>query len=120
MIPYDTIITDGVLTLRPVTLDDTHSLVDAVQESVAQIMPWMSWCTLEYNENIARSWLAILPEAWEAGTQYALAIKDAQSGKILGGTGLIILIINTGLRTWVIGCAPAVQDMASPIAPSAW
>jgi RimJ/RimL family protein N-acetyltransferase len=88
MIPYDRTLTDGVLTLRSVTIGDAPALVDAVQESVAQIMPWMGWCVPDYNEDIARSWLAVLPEAWEAGTQYALAITDAQSGEFLGGTGL--------------------------------
>ncbi len=88
MIPNDMIISDGIISLRPVTLDDTHSLVEAVQELVTQIMPWMGWCTPEYNEEIARSWLFDLPDAWEAGTQFVMAIIDAQTGDFLGGTGL--------------------------------
>lgn len=85
MIPNDMIISDGIISLRPVTLDDTHSLVEAVQELVTQIMPWMGWCTPEYNEEIARSWLFDLPDAWEAGTQFVMAIIDAQTGDFLGG-----------------------------------
>lgn len=88
MIPHDTTLTDGVITLRAPNVDDIPALVEAVQESVEQIMPWMDWCTPEYSEAIARPWLARLPEGWEAGTQYGLVITDAQTGKLLGGTGL--------------------------------
>lgn len=88
MIPYDMTLTDGVITLRSLAMDDLPGLMEAVQESVAEIMPWMDWCTPAYDEAFARSWLATLPKAWEAGTQYGLAIMDAQSGKFLGGTGL--------------------------------
>jgi len=88
MIPYNTKLTDEVITLRPPTLGDVSAIVEAAQESVEQIMPWMDWCTPDYGEELARRWLTALPEAWEAGTQYGLVITDAQTGKILGGTGL--------------------------------
>jgi RimJ/RimL family protein N-acetyltransferase len=88
MISFDTTLTDGVITLRPLNMDDLPGLMVAVHESVAEIMPWMDWCTPAYDEDFARSWLATLPKAWEAGTQYGLAITDAQTGRFLGGTGL--------------------------------
>ena len=88
MIPYGTTLSDGIINLRPVYLDDLPDLMEAVHESVDEIMPWMTWCTPDYNEKVARPWLATLPGAWEAGTQYALAITDAQTGRFLGGTGL--------------------------------
>ena len=88
MIPYNTILTDGIITLQPPTIDHIPMLVEAVQESVVEIMPWMGWCTQEYNAEDARSWLSAIPAAWVSGTQYALVVTDAQTGKILGGTGL--------------------------------
>lgn len=88
MIPCDTTITDGEITLRPLHMDDLPDLLGAVQESVAEIMPWMGWCTPAYNEDIARPWLEILPAVWKNGSQFALAITDAHSGEFLGGTGL--------------------------------
>ena len=88
MIPYDINLTDGIVTLRPPNIDDVPALVEAVQESVEQIMPWMDWCTPQYGEETARRWLNDLPEAWEAGTQYALVITDAHTGELLGGAGL--------------------------------
>jgi RimJ/RimL family protein N-acetyltransferase len=88
MIPYTTTLTDGGITLRSLQLDDLTVLLEAVRESVSDIMPWMGWCRPDYDEDVARPWLAALPEAWEEGTQFALAITDAQSGEFLGGTGL--------------------------------
>jgi len=88
MISYDITLTDGVVILRPLSVNDLPALLEAVHESVDEIMPWMTWCTPDYNEEIARPWLATLPEAWEVGTQYGLAIIDAQTGRFLGGTGL--------------------------------
>ena len=64
MVPYDTVLCDGVVALRPPTLNDAPALVEAARESIPQIMPWMGWCTPEYSEEIARSWLATLPGAW--------------------------------------------------------
>jgi len=81
-------LSDGVITLRPPTIDDAPALVEAVQESVAEIMPWMGWCTPEYNEEFARPWLATLPGAWERGEQYGFLITEARTGALLGGTGL--------------------------------
>lgn len=88
MIPKNTTLTDGLVALRPLSIADLPSLMEAVHESVTEIMPWMDWCTPAYSEEFAHSWLAMLPQAWEQGTQYGLAITDALTGKFLGGTGL--------------------------------
>jgi ribosomal-protein-serine acetyltransferase len=88
MIPRTTTLSDGVVTLRPTKLEDAPHIVEAVKESVAEIKPWMSWCHPDYNENEAHAWLATHPAAWEAGTQFAFVITDAQQGTFLGGTGL--------------------------------
>jgi RimJ/RimL family protein N-acetyltransferase len=88
MISFDTKLSDGVITLRPIGSDDTSEVVEAVQESVAEIMPWMSWCTPDYDENEARSFLSILPDRWVWGLQYGFAIIDAQTGQFLGGASL--------------------------------
>lgn len=88
MIPRNTLLTDNVIALRPAGVEDTCALVDAVQESVGEIMPWMDWCTPEYDEDTARGWLASLPPSWDAGNRYAFAITDAADGRFLGCAGL--------------------------------
>jgi hypothetical protein len=77
MIPYNTILSDSIITLRSTSLDEASELVAAVQESFAEIMPWMGWCTPDYNEDTALNWLASLPDAWQEGRQYSLVICDS-------------------------------------------
>jgi ribosomal-protein-serine acetyltransferase len=88
MVPRTTRLIDNSITLRPFEVDDAPAMVEAVQESIAESMPWMGWCTPDYDLDSARSWLVTLPVNWENGTQYGFAITNTENGKILGGTGL--------------------------------
>lgn len=69
-------------------VEDAPDIVQAVQESIKQIMPWMGWCTPTYDLSTATEWLETLPQAWQAGTQYTFAITDTENGLFLGSTGL--------------------------------
>ena len=88
MIPYPTSLSNGIITLRPVRLDDAPTITLAVQESIQEIMPWMGWCHPNFSEEEANAWISTLPAAWRAGSQYAFAIVDTQDGTFLGGAGL--------------------------------
>ena len=88
MVSIETILSDGVITLQPIGPEDTLDVVEAVQESVAEIMPWMSWCTPDYDVDQARAFLSTLPNRWEQGLQYGFAITDPQTGRFLGGASL--------------------------------
>jgi len=88
MISQSISLTDETLTLRPMRVADARSVVEAVQESVAEIMPWLGWCTPAYDLAVATAWLDSLPQAWSAGIQYAFAITDTTTGRFLGSTGL--------------------------------
>lgn len=104
MISYGTTLTDGVIALRPIGPEDTPAVVEAVRESVAEIMPWMSWCTPDYDPTGARAFLSTLPTRWEQGLQYGFAITDVQTGGFLGGAGLNHINVVTRLANlsyWV-------------------
>ena len=88
MIPNKTTLSDGVITLRPIGPEDTQAVVEAVHESVDEIMPWMTWCTPDYNEIDAQIFLSTLPERWAQGLQYGFAISDSITGQFLGSAGL--------------------------------
>ena len=88
MIPHSITLADDMLTLRPMRVADARNVVEAVQESVDEIMPWLSWCTPTYDLATATTWLESLPQAWSAGIQYAFAITDTTTGRFLGSTGL--------------------------------
>jgi ribosomal-protein-serine acetyltransferase len=114
MIPRTTRLTDGNIILRPLEVDDAPAMVEAVQESIAEIMPWMGWCTPDYNLDFAQAWLETLPDNWENETQYGFAITNAEDSNILGCKGLnhinqVQRLANLGywVRTSAIGCGVA-------------
>lgn len=81
-------LTDGVVTLRPYEFGEEESLHVAVQESLPELYPWMSWATERYTRNVARDFIAITRAEWSRGTLYSFAVSDAETGELLGGCGL--------------------------------
>jgi RimJ/RimL family protein N-acetyltransferase len=81
-------LTDGVVTLRPFEFGEEGDLFTAVQESLAELNPWMTWATERYTLNVARDYIAITRAEWSRGSMYAFAITSAATGEFLGGSGL--------------------------------
>jgi RimJ/RimL family protein N-acetyltransferase len=81
-------LSDGVVRLRPMLKSDAEELTQAVQKSIPELMPWMSWCHEGYNKQDALQWLNTLPSGWDKGTDYSFAITDIADGQIVGGCGL--------------------------------
>jgi RimJ/RimL family protein N-acetyltransferase len=79
-------LTDEELLLRPFRLDDAPHLYCAVQESLKELKPWMSWATDAYTELTARDYITIARARWEEHTYYALAIT--RRDEILGACTL--------------------------------
>jgi RimJ/RimL family protein N-acetyltransferase len=67
-------LTDAELLLRPFWLDDAPHLYCAVQESLKELKPWMSWATDTYDERTARDYITIARARWEEHTFYAFAV----------------------------------------------
>jgi ribosomal-protein-serine acetyltransferase len=81
-------LTDNVVTIRPFEFGEEGALHTAVQESLPELSPWMSWATERYTCDVARNFIAITRAEWSRGTMYAFAITDAGTGELLGGSGL--------------------------------
>lgn len=81
-------LTDGVIRLRPYTVNDAQELYEAVRESIPEVQPWMSWCHPDYSIEETRQWLAMRAEVSEKGEDYGFRIADAESDRMLGGVGL--------------------------------
>lgn len=73
--------------LRRYGVDDAAVVAEAVQESLAELMPWMPWCHPGYSVEEAREWLALQVAAFDAGRAYEFAIVSGD-GRYLGGCGL--------------------------------
>jgi ribosomal-protein-serine acetyltransferase len=81
-------LTDGVVTLCPFEFGREKELHSAVQESLPELHPWMSWATEQYTLNVARDFIAITRAEWSFGSMYAFAITHADTDEFLGGCGL--------------------------------
>src|SRR6266498_239005 len=68
---------DEELLLRPFQLGDSTGLYCAVNESLRELKPWMSWATDTYTELTAREYITISRARWEEGTFYAFAVTRA-------------------------------------------
>lgn len=87
MFPY-TQLTDGVVTIRPFEFGDDYDLHTAVQESLPELSPWMSWATPQYTREVAKNFVIITRAEWSRGALYSFAIADAHTHEFLGGCGL--------------------------------
>lgn len=86
--PAPLTLTDGRLLLAPWRDEDAAELHDAVRESIASVGRWLPWCHAGYGMEHALAWTTQCRAAWQAGTQFAFAVRDAASDELLGGGGL--------------------------------
>lgn len=87
MIPYTNLAAEQIL-LRPFHFSDAPMLAAAIQESLVDLKPWMSWAHDGYDQKEAGEFVALTRARWEEGTLYGFAIVDAQNGQLLGGVSL--------------------------------
>jgi len=87
MFPF-TKLTDDIVILRPYEFGDESELQRAVQESLPDLKPWMSWAKDSYSVETARTFITLTRSYWSSGSMYAFAITDANSGEFLGSCSL--------------------------------
>lgn len=75
------------LCLRPPELDDVDALQAAIDESYADLHPWMDWCTRDAGITATRAWVAMQGAHREEGTAHEFLILDAD-GRVLGCCGV--------------------------------
>lgn len=87
MLPYAKL-TDGIVAIRPFEFGDEYELHKAVQESLPELGPWMSWATPNYTQDVAKNFVTVTRAEWMRGGLYSFAITDANTNEFLGGCGL--------------------------------
>jgi RimJ/RimL family protein N-acetyltransferase len=87
IIPYTTL-SDDLITLRPFQFDDAHELHAAVNESLAELKPWMSWAREGYSQSDAMTYITMARAEWGEGSMFSFAITDKATGALLGACGL--------------------------------
>jgi ribosomal-protein-serine acetyltransferase len=84
----DPSIESEILKLRRVRLFDAESIFEAVNESIAEVSPWMPWCNSDYSLEESKSWCESRDDAWKKGTEYDFVIMDKPNNLTLGVCGL--------------------------------
>jgi len=119
MFPFITL-TDGVVTLRPFEFGEDNDLLIAVQESIPELQPWMSWANERYTSETALNFIALTRTYWSNGSLYAFAITDAKTGALIGGCSLVTSTRSTIFAISVIGYALRGRGKALPDARHNW
>ncbi len=73
--------------IRQYTSEDTAFLLQAAQESVEHIGPWMNWCTPEFSLSNAEAWVASRLAAFRDGSEFDFVIFS-HHGTFLGACAL--------------------------------
>lgn len=76
------------LVLCAVTPDDAPDQSAAVNASLAELRPWMPWAQAPQSVEAARENLVEAAAAFDAGTELAWFLRDAQTGTLLGRVGM--------------------------------
>jgi [ribosomal protein S5]-alanine N-acetyltransferase len=79
-------LTDGTVRLRPWRLDDVPRVTEACQDP--EIPGWTAVIPDPYTEDDARAWIEQTIRDWDARTEAAFAVTDAETGEVLGAIGL--------------------------------
>jgi len=82
------ILTDKVVSLRRFHPRDVDALHMAVDESLNELIPWMTWAHPGYGRDDVAEYIHVVGETWDTGRYYALAITDALDGSMLGAASL--------------------------------
>jgi RimJ/RimL family protein N-acetyltransferase len=88
LVPPDPPLSDGVVALRAVTLDDVPAITRACQDP--EIARW-TLVPSPYDESDARSFVCGLDAVHAAGRSLSLAVVDASAGPLLGVVGLPVV-----------------------------
>jgi len=86
--PPRTAISDTTIRIRPHDVHDIVPLYDAVTSSEAELAVWMAWVQGGYTLEHATAWILSRPGAWADHVEYAYAVDDLATGRLLGGVGL--------------------------------
>jgi ribosomal-protein-serine acetyltransferase len=82
------LLTDKVVALRRFHPRDVDAFHTAVDESLNDLIPWMSWAHPAYGREDVAEYIQIVGESWETGRYFAFAITDARDGTMLGAASL--------------------------------
>lgn len=79
---------DERVAIRPFLPADAQPVFEALQESRAQVDPWLSDLAATRSVSDVEDYIARQPDVWASGHAYNFAILEHHTGTLLGGCGL--------------------------------
>jgi RimJ/RimL family protein N-acetyltransferase len=73
--------------LKPLEISFAPKMVEAALESIAEVQPWMPWCSSAFDEKAAESWINDQIRSRENKSAFEFALFS-ESGTYLGGGGV--------------------------------
>ncbi len=86
------ILTNGVITLRPLVPADEADAHAAVVESQPNLARWFDWASRAYSREDMRSFITASRQAWVHGNAYPFGIFENETGQVIGTVGINHLI----------------------------
>jgi RimJ/RimL family protein N-acetyltransferase len=87
--PPDPPLSDGVVTLRPWTLEDVSAIARCCNEP--EIARWMHEIPSPYDEQNAREYVLVTEQRWRDGTGAFFGVIDAATNEPFGSIGMHVL-----------------------------
>ena len=79
---------DERVAIRPFLPADAQPVFEAIQESRAQVGPWLSDLAATRSVSDIEDYIARQPDVWASGHAYNFAMLEHDTGTLLGGCGL--------------------------------
>ncbi|HEX6490394.1 MAG TPA: GNAT family N-acetyltransferase [Gaiellaceae bacterium] len=87
--PPDSPLSDGVVSLRPWTLDDLPAVVATCSD--AELQRWLPYLPSPYTEADARDYVRSTQIGWRDQRGGTFAVVDLDSGEVVGSIGMRVL-----------------------------
>lgn len=95
---------NGVL-IRPYRLTDAAALARSAQQSAAEVGRWLAWCSADYGEDRAASYIRLVNQHLPHAHEYSFGVfADDASGEHLGGVSLNRIewpVLSANLGYWM-------------------
>jgi RimJ/RimL family protein N-acetyltransferase len=104
--PPDPPLSDGIVSLRPWTLEDVPAIAAACDD--VEIARWIHQLPTPYRESDARDYVVSTEAAWNDGLGAFFAVVDCGSGDPVGSIGLHVLdreLANVEVGYWTAAAA---------------
>jgi ribosomal-protein-serine acetyltransferase len=85
---HEVVLSDDVVLLRAFRPDDAEEIYRSVIESKAELSRWLPWCHDNYTMSDTVDFLKKRGEALHKDGEYAFAIIERATGRLVGATGI--------------------------------